>query len=520
VKRISLLLFAAAMLLFSVSCASTPKKTTVKDTPLNDQSQNELPQAAPETQPSDAETAAAEPVTADDTVQPETDTDYSDLEEAVPPDETNAAPAEERQPQTTDAEKNTIAEPLVHDEPYIETTTPSSQPQVNETPKAAQPGKDDSADRKKSEKAAKSTETTPVKSLAKKQSQPSVSRMSSPGSDTSSVPAKGSSEVINKTTAANLNTAGQTESTDTPPGKSNPSRSVTIDKNQYLDVTYPGTGWIYLGESDGTKNMIFFGRKLGETNTSFTLRSRDAGKSLLHFYKNDVLTGKYIDDYLEVNVTNAVSGSQEHAVAPSYEDVVPPRPASAAAQEAGSKNLQQTDAAGKENRQSASAASQEEPQKKRAAGTAAAQEQDAPIKTVIQTTESAPNASSPATAAAAVPAGNVSAKRKVTQKPVLNSGTAKESADDLLREAQTAYDAKQYEKSQELLTFFFDKAVSRIDEGLYLQGEVLEAQSPIQNIKGAIDSYGILMKNWPGSTLWKNAQQRSIYLKRMYIDIR
>lgn len=506
------------MLLFSVSCASTPKKTAVEAAPLNDLPQNELPQAEPETQPSDAGPAAAEPVTADDTVQSADDTDYSDLEEAVPPDETNAAPAAEQQPQTTDEETNTIAEPLVHDEPYTE-TTPPSQPQVNETPQAVQPGTDDSADRKKNEKAAKNTETTPVKSLAERQVQPSVSRTPSPGSDTSSVPAKGSSEAVNKTAAANPDTAVQTESTDTPRDKGMPSRSVTIDKNQYLDVTYPGTGWIYLGESDGTKNMIFFGRKLGETNTSFTLRSRDAGKSLLHFYKNDVLTGKYIDDYLEVNVTDAVSGSQEHAVAPSYADVVPPRPASAVAQETGSTDIQQTDTAGKNDTQSAPASSQEEPQRNNAAVTAAAQEQDTPIKTVIQTTESAPNASSPA-AAASVPAGNVPAKRKTSQKPVLSSGTANESADDLLREAQTAYDAKQYEKSQELLTFFFDKAVSRIDEGLYLQGEVLEAQSPIQNIKGAIDSYGILMKNWPESTLWKNAQQRSIYLKRMYIDIR
>jgi hypothetical protein len=517
VKRISLLLFAAVMLMFTVSCASTPKKNTDNAATSNDKPQTEIPQAAPETQPPAADSAGAEPVSAEDTAQSADDTDYSDLAEAVPSDDTKAALVPE-QSKTTDAETNTIAEPLVHDEPYPE-TTPPSQPPVKEAPLSAASGENNSAEQKKT---AKNAETTPVKSLAEKQVQPAqtaVSPKTSPEQNSSSVPAKRSSPAVTKTAAENLNTAVQTENTADNKDKAVPSRSITIDKNQYLDVTYPGTGWIYLGESDGTKHMIFFGRKLGETDTSFTLRSRDAGKSLLHFYKNDVLTGKYIDDYLEVNVTDAVSGSQEHATAPSYADIVPPHPASAVAQEAGSSNIQQADIDGKKDNPSASTAAQEEPQKNSTVIPAAAQEPDTPVKTVIQTTESAPNASSPA-AAVSVSAGNVTANQQTAPKAALSSDTVTESADDLLRDAQTAYDAKQYEKSQELLTFFFDKAVSRIDEGLYLQGEVLEAKSSIQNIKGAIDSYGILMKNWPESMLWKNAQQRSIYLKRMYIDIR
>ena len=42
-----------------------------------------------------------------------------------------------------------------------------------------------------------------------------------------------------------------------------PSRSVTLKKFEYLDVTYPGTGWIYMGLTDNSKDIAYFGRKLG-----------------------------------------------------------------------------------------------------------------------------------------------------------------------------------------------------------------------------------------------------------------
>ncbi|MCR5218303.1 hypothetical protein, partial [Treponema sp.] len=78
------------------------------------------------------------------------------------------------------------------------------------------------------------------------------------------------------------------------------SRSVSLQKNQYLEVIYPGSGWVYLGEKDDTELMRYFGRKRNSGKTSFTLRARAEGTTLLHFYKNDPLTGRYLDDYLEI----------------------------------------------------------------------------------------------------------------------------------------------------------------------------------------------------------------------------
>ena len=108
-----------------------------------------------------------------------------------------------------------------------------------------------------------------------------------------------------------------------------PSRSVAMDKEQYLDIRYPGTGWVYLGEvtkdgtSIGTPSLTYFGRRRTSEDTSFTMKSTKPGTTILHFYKQDVLTATFIDDYLEVTITDAIAQNGFRVIAPSYESLVP-----------------------------------------------------------------------------------------------------------------------------------------------------------------------------------------------------
>ena len=104
-----------------------------------------------------------------------------------------------------------------------------------------------------------------------------------------------------------------------------PSRSVEIALNQYLDVFYPGAGWVYLGEQDESVSLLsFFDRNLADNDTQFILKAKKPGKAILHFYKQDLLTNTYIDDYLEVVVTNEKFKGRDHSVAPAYAEIVPP----------------------------------------------------------------------------------------------------------------------------------------------------------------------------------------------------
>ena len=314
-----------------------------------------------------------------------------------------------------------------------------------------------------------------------------------------------------------------------------PSRSMTVKRNQLIDVVYPGKGWIYQenideeGNSDvRNKNFIFGGRKLGGENQSFTLRSRVPGKFLLHFYKNDTLTGNYIDDYLEVIVTDeAADSSSGHIMAPSYAEVVPPKAKiTAETVKAEKRAEQQKSEKAEEEAKKAPAASPSEKAPERSVSSekgvaAVSVPEESGVKTVVQTSDSKPDEHSPSVNVPGVRTDSSSAKKTPEKNgaPELKN-TSSLSADDLLKTARSLYDEKQYAQAFDAIKLFFDKAVEKMDEGLYLQGQILEAKSEVQNIKGAVDSYDLLVKNYPASRLWDAAKKRSIYLKRFYINIR
>ena len=314
-----------------------------------------------------------------------------------------------------------------------------------------------------------------------------------------------------------------------------PSRSMTVKRNQLIDVVYPGKGWIYQenideeGNSDvRNKNFIFGGRKLGGENQSFTLRSRVPGKFLLHFYKNDTLTGNYIDDYLEVIVTDeAADSSAGHITAPSYAEVVPPKvKITAETVKAEKRAEQQKSEKAEEEAKKAPAVSPAEKAPERSVSSekgvsSVSVPEESGVKTVVQTSDSKPDEHSPSVNVPGVRTDSSSGKKTLEKNgaPELKN-TSSLSADDLLKTARSLYDEKQYAQAFDAIKLFFDKAVEKMDEGLYLQGQILEAKSEVQNIKGAVDSYDLLVKNYPASRLWDAAKKRSIYLKRFYINIR
>lgn len=315
-----------------------------------------------------------------------------------------------------------------------------------------------------------------------------------------------------------------------------PSRSVSMKKNQIIDITYPGKGWIYQGniDSDGnvdsrSRNFIFNGRKLGGKDTSFTLRSRNAGTYLLHFFKNDTLTGNYIDDYLEVVVQDENNSSTEHITAPNYAEVVPPKATITADKIKEQKKVKEAQEAKNENSLEKEKSTKKEIVKNTQNKTSESENASA-IDTIIQTTESAPNITSPVVSANAESNANSSLENlnsaesaKSTESSANfseNQNLESLSEDALLDTAQKYYDEKKYPEAFTAISKFFDKATKRLDEGLYLQGRILEEKSSVQNIKNAIESYDLVVNNYPSSSLWDKANKRSIFLKRFYINIR
>ena len=271
-----------------------------------------------------------------------------------------------------------------------------------------------------------------------------------------------------------------TEQTESNPQKT-PSRSMTAKNNQYVDIIYPGRGWIYMGEDEGKDQILrYFGRKLGTENTTFTLRTTKSGETVLHFYKNDVLKGEYIDDYLEIKVLEESAKPNERAKAPSYEESVPQKPV----------------------RLEKKAETQEETQK------------TDEIKNIEEkTSDNEQKLSSQ---------DEINLKKNDVSNEVSRPEQKKSLKIDtknLLEQAKKDFEAKSYAQALSEVQHYLDTQNTRIDEALFLQGQILEADSEVKNIKSAIDSYNSLIKNYPASTFWQEANRRKIYLNRYYVNI-
>ena len=261
-----------------------------------------------------------------------------------------------------------------------------------------------------------------------------------------------------------------------------PSRSVSLNKNEILDVTYPGNGWIYSGLVNNTREIIYSGRTTNEDSVKFSLQAKKAGTVIAHFYKNDFLTGDFVDDYIEITILNKNGSNKTHITAPEYKTPLPKV---------------------KENNEQA-INNPQEPQKSE------------------ETESKQYYVSNPVTEEKKEIKEN---QNKTEEKQTQNENqTANENetpavdTDSILKEAENLYKNQDYEKSAEKLIEFFEYAQTKLDRALYLQGLVYEAKSSVQNINKAIDSYTKLTENYPASKYWNDANKKIIYLKRFYLE--
>lgn len=373
-----------------------------------------------------------------------------------------------------------------------------------------------------------------------------------------------------------------------------PSRKITMRIQEYLDVTYPGSGWIFMGLTDGSKGMTYSGHKLGTKDTVFTLQAKEPGTKILHFYRIDPLTGGYIDDYIEVEVLDETGSNETHVSAPDY---TPPLPKKAAelvqktadeksdddlpqVMDAESQNLPEREsepritqsaqreenpepAARRENpavttrpetpaatlttQGDETSATNQTAENRRTTQTPRLSENQETNPSANQTAENRQANQSPRLSyenqGANTPASQATESGRENQgagfrsenqreNPVINppdspagqrpvySESAGIDVEHLLKEAEQHYDAKEYSLANQKIREFLEYAMEKRDAGLFLQGQILEAKSEIQDIRAAIESYRTLTRNYPDSPYWEQANKQIIYLNRFYLEIR
>lgn len=309
-----------------------------------------------------------------------------------------------------------------------------------------------------------------------------------------------------------------------------PSRDMKMQKNQFLEVSYPGSGWIYLGDDTGRESFSYMGRKIGSTETVFTLRSKLEGEALLHFYKNDALTGTVIDDYLKI-IVQGKSTTNDRIKAPSYALVVPPKPERKAAVQTPLVENTKISSASHETDKTLEAQktniTQNQEQKQPSIAQASAKDnlqdfnEESGSKTVIQNTQTkAEIEEDPDMFVGEAEVEDLMNPSETKSSENLIPSNELNSSDQILELANKCFSEGKYKETLAHLDDFFEKATTRIDEGLFLKGRTLETPSEVRNIKEALDTYETIVNQYPQSIDWEKAKERVIYLKKFYFNIR
>ena len=309
-----------------------------------------------------------------------------------------------------------------------------------------------------------------------------------------------------------------------------PSRDMKMQKNQFLEVSYPGSGWIYLGDDTGRESFSYMGRKIGSTETVFTLRSKLEGEALLHFYKNDALTGTVIDDYLKI-IVQGKSTTNDRVKAPSYALVVPPKPQRKAAVQTPLVENTKISSASHETDKTPETQktniTQNQEQKKPSIAKASAKDnlqdfnEESGSKTVIQNTQTkAEIEEDPDMFVGEAEVEDLMNPSETKSSENLIPSNELNSSDQILELANKCFSEGKYKETLAHLDDFFEKATTRIDEGLFLKGRTLETPSEVRNIKEALDTYETIVNQYPQSIDWEKAKERVIYLKKFYFNIR
>ena len=278
-----------------------------------------------------------------------------------------------------------------------------------------------------------------------------------------------------------------------------PSRTVSLKKGETLSITYPGSGWIYMGSTSEYNNLASRGRKLGTTDTKYTLLAKEPGTQIHHFYKIDNLTGEYIDDYIEVTVLDKKGSSSTVIEAPEYKEAVPKKPETPAKSSATKQKEAQAAIEQQEKAAEQPQASTTTEEKKSAASNKTEQpvtvEKSDDVVIVVDEDDSL-----------------IVVDDEEEEEQIIDlSG--------LIEEAQDAIKSKKYGDAYTALSKYLEYSTDGRDEALYLMGQILESDSKFRNIKEAVNTYQTLCDNYPASEYWDKANKRIIYLKRFYINI-
>ena len=286
------------------------------------------------------------------------------------------------------------------------------------------------------------------------------------------------------------------------------SRMVAVEERQRLELTYPGHGWVYVGEQTSQPGLKYEQRKLQDNNSIFMFTAEKKGDYILHFSYFDVFTNEFVTDAVAVSVSAARSTAAKAMVkAPDYQTEA---------------DSDATEAQANKNTQAAASQPSGNSTANTGTGTTthtaqAASEAPQTAGTGSQSKTSEQTMSAGTAEVASSTAGNTG--DSTGQVPTAASEEVL-SPDQLLEKARTAIAAADAGTALTYLDNFFTTAEEKLDEGWLLKGRAYELNGSMRNIRLALDAYKTLTDGFPQSKYWAEADARIRYITGFYINIR
>jgi hypothetical protein len=322
---------------------------------------------------------------------------------------------------------------------------------------------------------------------------------------------------------------------------------------QLVEIPFRGTGWVYLGDLQSRRGMTYVSRRLDPAGQSFILRADAPGTFELKFYKQDFIQDYILNDYIQIQVTDppesgaefsgesrgplALSGERGRVIAeprwPPLEEPVsagsgevpaPPEiPADVEVAVGPAAGPAVSSAAG--NEIGGDVDTGETPA---AGGNRAVGETSGRVAGSGEAVPASPAAPAPPRLrpglqddgiVPVIPPSVPGSSGPVAEGTEMTGDGESGEYSGYLRRAREEYQAGRIPSGIAIL----DEARQRYpwgsDEAWWLYGQLLEANSPRRDIRSALEYYRRLIREYPQSPLYADAQRRIAYLERYYFNI-
>jgi hypothetical protein len=260
---------------------------------------------------------------------------------------------------------------------------------------------------------------------------------------------------------------------------------------QLVEIPFRGAGWVYLGEISSRQGLAYNSRRLDPEGQSFMFRCEKPGTYILKFYKQDFIKDYILNDYVQVIVGEAPESAGIGLFNPPIDRgrvIAEPRwpPLDREREELSRESPQETGRAGVE-----------EPAAAPLPGTSAPEGE---------------GALPPETPGGLVPESGGEAPPRADMPEDSRPG-------DYVRRALEEYNAGHIAQALAVMDGFRQRFPEGTDEAWWLLGQLLEANSPVRDIRLALEYYRRLIREFPQSRRIPAAQRRIAYLERFYINI-